>query len=399
MAEIYAVDFDGTLCESMFPKIGAPIQKVIDHVKALAAEGNKIILWTCRTDERLQEAIDWCSEQGLEFDAVNENLEERIQEYGGDTRKASASFYIDDKAITVESIINGEVEQKVSGPKEFKPMWALKQAASPEEIDIFIYGNVEADSYDWWTGQAVESETSAKHFRSELAKYPNAKRINIFINSYGGSVFEGTAIYSQLRRHTAEKVVHVDGFACSIASVIAMAGDRVIMPRNTMMMIHNIWNVAIGNASQLRKAADDLDRIMEGNRQAYLQKAGGKLDENQLIELLDAETWLTAEQCIELGLADEYAEEEADMSKAAEMVQKMNLSLTQRIQVQKSLAAQLRELAELGRPPISEPEPKPDPEPDPVPEPPKDPEPASAPAQNKISNMLAAFGAGKGRKN
>lgn len=225
-----------------------------------------------------------------------------------------------------------------------KRLWDLKQSATPGTLDLYIYGDVESDGEDWWTGQTIASETSAGHFRDELSKYPDASDIHVYINSYGGSVFEGTAIYNQLRRHSAQVTVHIDGFACSIASVIAMAGDRVIMPRNAMMMIHNAYLYAVGNAAELRKAADDLDAINRGNRQAYLQKSGGKLSEEELCGMLDAETWLTAEDCIRLGLADEYAEQDVDISEASNVLQRARLNVEQRISLQKSLEAQLREM-------------------------------------------------------
>lgn len=238
-----------------------------------------------------------------------------------------------------------------------KRLWEIKQEAE-NTLDLYIYGDVEGDGYDWWTDEIIESETSANHFRETLAKYPNATQINLYINSYGGSVFEGTAIYNQLKRHPAHKTVYVDGFACSIASVIAMAGDEIIMPKNTMMMIHNAWMGAVGSAEELRKAADDLDTINAAGRQAYLTKAGEKLDESTLAAMMDAETWLTAEECIRYGLADRFADADADLSGAERILQKANLSLEQRIRVQKSLAAQLRELAETPKPPNIEPEPK-----------------------------------------
>lgn len=227
--------------------------------------------------------------------------------------------------------------------KTRKPMWEFRQAAEPDTLEIYIYSDVESDGYDWW-GDKIRSETSANHFREELTKHPNAKEIKLFINSYGGDVSEGTAIYSQLRRHPAHKTVYIDGFACSIASVIAMAGDTIIMPHNTMMMIHNMWMIAIGNAAELRKTADDLDKINDAGRQAYLEKAGEKLSEDKLIEMMDAETWLTAEECIEYGLADKYAEEDADLSKAGGILEKANLNIQQRLELQKNLNAQLKEL-------------------------------------------------------
>lgn len=277
---------------------------------------------------------------------------------------------------------------------KFKQMWDFKQSASPDTLELYIYGDVTDIEIDWVKFCYVESENSAKHFREELSKHPDAKTINIFINSYGGSVFEGTAIFNQLRRHPAEKVVSIDGFACSVASVIAMAGDKVIMPRNAMMMIHNMWMGVVGNSKELRKAADDLDVISKGNRQAYMQKCGDKLTEEQLIKMLDEETWLTAEQCIEFGFADEYAEQDADISKATEALQKMNLNLTQRIQVNKSLSAQLREITTpiqsldadfiiSGNLDLNQVAPK-------------EPEPG-IPVQNIKNNWFAAFNAGEGK--
>lgn len=246
---------------------------------------------------------------------------------------------------------------------EIKKMWELKQAADPGTLELYIYGDVEGDGYDWWTGEIIRSETSANAFRVALAEHPDAQQIDIYINSYGGSVFEGTAIYNQLRRHPAHKTVHVDGFACSIASVIAMAGDEIIMPRNTLMMIHNMWMVAAGNAADLRKAADDLDTINAAGRAAYLEKAGDRLGEEKLIEMMDDETWLTAAECVELGLADQIAERDADMSAAPAQLGKAAQKLTQRISSMKSLAAQLRALREEAPKPAKEPEPVLDPEP------------------------------------
>ena len=222
-------------------------------------------------------------------------------------------------------------------------MWNITQKAEGI-LELYIYGEVKGDGFNWWTEEVIKSETSANHFKEELAKYPNITEIRIYINSCGGSVFEGTAIYNQLRRHPARKVVTVDGFACSIASVIAMAGDEVIMPRNALMMVHNMAMGIYGNPAELRKAADDLDVINASGRNAYLAKAGDKLEESKLRDMMDKETWLTAEQCIALGLADRYADADADMSNAAEVVQRANLSVAQRIEIQRSLVSQLNQM-------------------------------------------------------
>lgn len=198
-----------------------------------------------------------------------------------------------------------------------KRFWEIRQQAElPEQLDMYIYSAVEGDSYDWWTGETIVSETSADHFREELEKHKDVKQINLYINSLGGSVLEGVSIYNQLRRHPANVTAYIDGFACSIASVIAMAADKVVMPKNAVMMIHNAWTFVVGNAKDLRKAADDLDVLNEASRQAYLVKAGDKLTEEKLVEMLDAETYLTAEQCIEYGLADEYSEKDINIEAA-----------------------------------------------------------------------------------
>ena len=180
--------------------------------------------------------------------------------------------------------------------------WKMDYEPKTDTLELRIYNTVESDS--WWK----ESETSAKHFSDMLKEYENAKEIKIYINSLGGSVFEGIAIYNQLKRHSAHKTVYIDGFACSIASVIAMAGDTVIMPKNTCMMIHNAWALVMGNSKELRKAADDLEVINDAAKQAYLDRAGDKLSEDKLAEMMDAETYLTAAQCIEYGLADAHSE-------------------------------------------------------------------------------------------
>lgn len=94
---VYAIDFDGYLCTNAYPNIGEPNTHIIEHFKALKAQGHKLILWTCREGEKLQQAVAWCAEQGLYFDAHNENLPELIDKYGNDCRKLGADFYCDDR--------------------------------------------------------------------------------------------------------------------------------------------------------------------------------------------------------------------------------------------------------------------------------------------------------------
>lgn len=99
---IIAVDFDGTLCKNDWPYIGEPNLKLIELLKKFKSEGRKLILWTCRTDRMLDAAVGWCGEQGLTFDAVNDNLPEYIELFGSNSRKVFADIYIDDKCFCVE---------------------------------------------------------------------------------------------------------------------------------------------------------------------------------------------------------------------------------------------------------------------------------------------------------
>ena len=158
------------------------------------------------------------------------------------------------------------------------------------------------------TDEYYDTDTSAAGFRDALKDLGDVKTINLHINSPGGSVFEGIAIYNMLKQNKAHVNVYVDGLAASIASVIAMSGDAIFMPSNSMLMIHNPWTMAVGNASELRKQADDLDKITESSIQTYLNQAGDKLDEETLRQLMDDETWLTAKEAVDYGLATEVVE-------------------------------------------------------------------------------------------
>ncbi|QXE20446.1 head maturation protease, ClpP-related [Clostridium sp. 001] len=217
-----------------------------------------------------------------------------------------------------------------------KPIFLIKQADEPNTLELYIYDYVQSDGVDWWTGETIQSETSANYIKEQLEQAQNISQINIYINSYGGEVKEGLGIYNLLKRHPAQKTVYVDGFACSIASVIAMAGDKVVMGPNTLMMIHHAAMGAFGNADELRKAANDIEVIDKSSCSSYLQKAGDKLDEDTLNQLLDAQSWLTADQCLQYGLADEIAGKEDKNVSAAQ--QRFEQSLKEQImQVQNKI--------------------------------------------------------------
>lgn len=150
-----------------------------------------------------------------------------------------------------------------------------------------------------------DTDVSASGFRNALKQLGDIKELNLHINSPGGSVFQGIAIYNMLKESKAKVNVYVDGVAASIASVIAMAGDSIFMPSNSMMMIHNPYTYAVGNANELRKTADFLDKLTDASKQAYLDKAGNKLTSDKIQQIMDDETWLSAQETVDLGLADE----------------------------------------------------------------------------------------------
>lgn len=172
--------------------------------------------------------------------------------------------------------------------------WFQMKATSETSADIYIY-----DEIGGWG-------VSAKRFTENLISLGNLSHINLHIHSPGGDVFEGIAIYNQLKNHNAHITVFIDGLAASMASVIAMVGDEVIMPKNAMMMIHKPWGVAWGDADDVRSYADLLDKVENVLIPAYMEKTGKTKEE--LATMLDDETWLTGEECVEHGFADKVIE-------------------------------------------------------------------------------------------
>lgn len=189
--------------------------------------------------------------------------------------------------------------------------------------NFWITDDIKPDSerfnYDTWRYEKVESKTSQQYFINNLQGLGAGDTVNLYINCMGGSVKEALGIYSVLRRCPATVIAYIDGFAASAASVMAMAASKVIMPRNTAMMIHNAAWWAYGNPAELRKSADDLEVISMAAIQSYSMHAGDKLPRDKLQQMLDAETWLTAEDCVNYGLADEFADEAVTQENALAM--------------------------------------------------------------------------------
>lgn len=168
--------------------------------------------------------------------------------------------------------------------------WFKFQAKAENAVEISIY-----DEIGMWG-------VNAKEFISELKQHAG-KVVTLTINSPGGSVFDALAIYNALRAHGSEITVKVMGVAASAASLIAMAGDKIIMPENTFMMIHNPMVGAYGNADEMRDMADVLDKIAASLIGTYVARTG--MSEDDVKALLDAETWLNAEEAVAKGFATE----------------------------------------------------------------------------------------------
>lgn len=175
---------------------------------------------------------------------------------------------------------------------------AKKESDTKAVMDI--YGEIVDD-------KLTDSETSAVSFRDALKEFGDVKEIEITINSSGGSVFSGINIANQIANHPAHITVNVSGVAASIASVIAVAADTVKMESNSMMMIHEVWAPFMGNHSEMRKFADDLEKINTTVFNSYLNK-NPDIDHAILKDMMAKETWLTSEECLELGLIDEITE-------------------------------------------------------------------------------------------
>lgn len=166
--------------------------------------------------------------------------------------------------------------------------------AAKDEAEILIYDTI---GQDFWG-----DDVTAKSVDKELKALGSPKSITVRINSGGGDVFDGVAIYNTLARHPARKVVHVDGLAASAASVIAMAGDEILMGAGTFIMIHNAWSIAIGNAAEMRRSADLLDSVSGQLATIYVNRTGQSAKEVKA--MMDAETWLDRDEAMKKGFAD-----------------------------------------------------------------------------------------------
>ena len=173
-------------------------------------------------------------------------------------------------------------------------------AKSDSEAEILLYDEISDLEADNW------GLMNAKGLISKIKALGNVKNITLRINSVGGDVFEAQAMYSYLKSHPANVTVRVDGLAASAASVVAMAGNKVIMPSNALMMIHNPAGGVWGEAEDMRDTAEILDKIRDTIAGVYVARTG--LDREKVIEMMDSETWMTATEAHELKFCDEVEE-------------------------------------------------------------------------------------------
>jgi ATP-dependent protease ClpP protease subunit len=178
---------------------------------------------------------------------------------------------------------------------------------TPETATMTIYGDITAgDPFLAFFGIEDDAATKALDVTDALAALPETvQTIEVHINSFGGEVAEGIAIYNALRNCGKRVVTVCDGFACSIASVIFMAGTERVMNSASLLMLHNASMQATGTPAELRKAAEDLETITSMSKTVYLEHATDALTAEMLDDVMDAETWVSPETAVEWGLATE----------------------------------------------------------------------------------------------
>lgn len=179
----------------------------------------------------------------------------------------------------------------------------MKATNNVARIDIF--GDIVSEKW-------FDEETSATSFRDALKELGDVTTINLSINSGGGSVFDGIAIYNMLKSHKATVNVYVEGLAASIASVIAMAGDTITMRSGSMMMVHMPWTLSQGNAEEMRKTADTLEKTGDSIVDIYSERTG--ISSDDIRNIMNDETWLSAEEAVEQGWATKLDKKEAVMN-------------------------------------------------------------------------------------
>jgi ATP-dependent Clp protease protease subunit len=205
------------------------------------------------------------------------------------------------------------------------------QKVDENNTELFIYGEIrKKDIWDVFFGDD-ETRTGAFEFKDALAQV-DTPNLTVRINSMGGSVSEGLAIYNLLSDFKGNVTTIVDGFACSAASVVFMAGDKRIVPESGLLMIHNAWGYAAGDSNAMKKYAEDLEKITQPSVNIYCSKTG--LEESKVKEMMDDETWITSQEALELGFATTIEKDDANQSLENHYLHKMVMKLKELEKVQ-----------------------------------------------------------------
>lgn len=165
--------------------------------------------------------------------------------------------------------------------------------ASDNSADLYIYGDIVTEK--WY-----DTDVAPDEIRELLKQVDNVDNLNIYISSGGGSVFSGLAIFNMLKRHKAYKTVYVDGIAASISSVIMFAGDKIVVPSNSFVMVHKPLVGIYGNSNDLQKMIDDLNAIEEGIMNVYAENLKEGVDIETVRQMVQEETWLNGKECSEI---------------------------------------------------------------------------------------------------
>ena len=182
-------------------------------------------------------------------------------------------------------------------PRSMAQNTTIKNKGKGKDATVYVY-----DEIGYWG-------VTPEDFVKELNNL-SADTVHIRFNSPGGSVFDGTAMFNAIKQHKSKTVAHVDGLAASIASVIALGADEVVMAENAFMMIHEPWSMVMGNSDDMREEADLLDKVGGTIMNTYVKKTSMK--ESEIKDLVRSETWMTAEEALEMGFVDSIEEDTGD---------------------------------------------------------------------------------------
>jgi len=185
-----------------------------------------------------------------------------------------------------------------------KKFYQLVTSEDGMNTDLIIHGDITSMKWE-------DSDVGSYDIAQDLASITTPK-LTVRINSYGGEVSQGLGIYNLLKSFKGEVITINDGFACSAASVIFLAGKQRIMPRSSLLMIHNAWTYTAGNSNELRKTADMLDKVTQPSVEIYLQSSN--LSEKEIKKMLDEETWISADEALSYGFATLVSDDEPKQS-------------------------------------------------------------------------------------